>query len=604
MMHLALFALAVKLWAMKSEGDKWQVTVGIFFVFLAAMATSTHPSIVLYLVVFAGLALLLLTRYTYFHHVRLEAQRGRLLLGPRSVKRYVAGFSLLVLVLSVPLFLAFPRLQSPYLAAGSGGPGGSQLGTGFSDQVTLDVIGSIRASREVALRLRLDGEREPASDFRLKGATYDRYQAMSWIQSAIAGVVSPDRGRFRLADGETVETMRVWLQPLKARSLIVPVEAVSLDLDLPALQRDVGGALAMFHEPRTTLEYSVDLAPSAQLTGRPAAPDDPRDHSLDSSGISDAVRELAQEVAGEGARAEQAERIERHLIQDYEYTLDLLRRSSERPIDDFLFRYRSGHCEYFASAMVLMLRSIGIPARFVTGFLGAEYNPFEGYYIVRQSNAHAWVEAYLPDEGWRTFDPTPPAGRPSSAPPSLGLLLRQSWDWVEFRWDRYIISFTAYDQGRLVSALRERLRSLRQALVGAPSAPVASSTTGVGPEGVTASASSRLTRFELGLLAILAIVTLLLGAWATRPPLTASRAFLRLRRRAAMRGVDLDPSVPPRAACDRVVTRFPSARRPAERLLDLYLLESFGESLLDSEQRREVERALADALDGLEKRAS
>ena len=62
--------------------------------------------------------------------------------------------------------------------------------------------------------------------------------------------------------------------------------------------------------------------------------------------------------------------------------------------------------------MVLMLRSQGIPARLVTGFLGGEYNPFEGYYIVRESNAHAWVEACMPGEGWRIFDPTPPAGRP------------------------------------------------------------------------------------------------------------------------------------------------------------------------------------------------
>ena len=107
-------------------------------------------------------------------------------------------------------------------------------------------------------------------------------------------------------------------------------------------------------------------------------------------------------------------------------------RSPGDPIGDFLFRYRSGHCEYFATAMVLMLRSQGIPARFVTGFLGGENNRL-GYYIVRQSNAHAWVEAYLPDSGWTVFDPTPPAGRPAVAQRSLWSAIRQAYDFMGAR---------------------------------------------------------------------------------------------------------------------------------------------------------------------------
>ena len=117
---------------------------------------------------------------------------------------------------------------------------------------------------------------------------------------------------------------------------------------------------------------------------------------------------------GQGTAAQRARRLESHLIDNYTYTLDFVGRSPDNPIEDFLFRYRSGQCEYFASSMVLMLRSQGIPARLVTGFLGGEYNPFEGYYIVRDNNAHAWVEAYLAGAGWRIFDPTPPAGRPAA----------------------------------------------------------------------------------------------------------------------------------------------------------------------------------------------
>src|SRR5262249_57566678 len=137
--------------------------------------------------------------------------------------------------------------------------------------------------------------------------------------------------------------------------------------------------------------------------------------------------ERAKRVRGEGPPGERAKRLETHLIQGYSYTRDFGGRSTENPLEDFLFRYRSGHCEYFASSMVLLLRSQGIPARLVTGFLGGDYNPFEGYTIVRGSNAHAWVEAYLPGGGWQIFDPTPPAGRPAEAAPRLFRLIHHAY---------------------------------------------------------------------------------------------------------------------------------------------------------------------------------
>ena len=119
------------------------------------------------------------------------------------------------------------------------------------------------------------------------------------------------------------------------------------------------------------------------------------------------VRELAHTWAdGEPTPAGKARAIERHLRNDFAYDLASPSRGALDPLDHFLFESKRGHCELFASAMVVMLRAIGVPAREVTGFVGGTYNRFGGYYVVRQSEAHAWVEvdrrvvndkAYVPE---------------------------------------------------------------------------------------------------------------------------------------------------------------------------------------------------------------
>jgi hypothetical protein len=99
--------------------------------------------------------------------------------------------------------------------------------------------------------------------------------------------------------------------------------------------------------------------------------------------------------------------IEHYLTTQYSYTLQLPSQPPADPLADFLFHRRRGHCEYFASSMAVMLRTVGIPSRVITGFRGAQFNQVNSTYIVRARDAHSWVEAYIPGAGWTTFDPTP-----------------------------------------------------------------------------------------------------------------------------------------------------------------------------------------------------
>jgi protein-glutamine gamma-glutamyltransferase len=120
------------------------------------------------------------------------------------------------------------------------------------------------------------------------------------------------------------------------------------------------------------------------------------------------------------------------------------------PLAHFLFDRRKGHCEYFASAMAVMLRQLGIPARVVTGFQSGTYNPITGWHVIRTSDAHSWVEAYLDRRGWTTFDPTPPDPRPAAA--GIWSRLAMLVDAADTFWREWVLE---YDKERQVNIINE-----------------------------------------------------------------------------------------------------------------------------------------------------
>jgi hypothetical protein len=199
-----------------------------------------------------------------------------------------------------------------------------------------------------------------------------------------------------------------------------------------------------------------------------------------------------------GKRADVARALRDHFLSPnaYHYTLDFSQVRRQRrldPIEDFVANHHSGHCEYFASALVMMLRSQGIPARMVVGFRGGEYNALGDYYQVLQRNSHAWVEAYLPPDearsesppgaelsplgGWLRLDPTP------GSDIDRARQLEQGWmdtvddvlDYASTVWTDYILGLTAKRQRESIyepvanrtdpetwASTLERLRGVRQ----------------------------------------------------------------------------------------------------------------------------------------------
>jgi len=144
--------------------------------------------------------------------------------------------------------------------------------------------------------------------------------------------------------------------------------------------------------------------------------------------------------------------MESYLRNNFSYTLNLTGKPGDDPLAHFLFETRAGHCEYFASAMAIMLRTLGIPSREVNGFLPGEFNDLAGDYIVRASDAHSWVEAYFPGSGWVTFDPTPPgAGSAAGLFSRLALYV----DWFQLNWNEWIINYDFSHQIQLARNVRQ-----------------------------------------------------------------------------------------------------------------------------------------------------
>lgn len=630
LIHLIMFLLLVKLYAMRREGEKWHVLAAIFFLFVGGMATSTHLTVSLYLMVFLACALLVLARFAHLHV--LAALERRRVAGRRDALTLSEGFlpgagraplrlplfvgSLLVILVAIPIFASLPRLYEPFILGAGGGTGGLIRTTGFSDSVDLSLTSSIRGNRDIVLRVKYSDPDQAPDELRFKGAVYDRYEDQRWHRLLQYSYdLSPNQERvYPLpVQGERVEpvaSVEIFRERINSAALLVPMETLSvslaqLPLDLGArLRLDPGGAAVLSRQPRETLRYTAWVAEKPVIAAQLAEPTTVLDAvpdpltGLDQSGVTRAMRDLARRVLGEGSDHDRALRLEKFLLAEYTYTTDFVGREGDNALEDFLFANQRGHCELFASAMVLMLRAEGIPARLSTGYLGAEYNPLEGYYMVRQENAHAWVEAFT-DQGWEVFDPTPPDGRPAAAEQNLALLLSQVWDYLNFRWDRYVLTYGAGDQADFFSDLRERLAAFWQGLVGDASA--ADDAARLADQGVIDRGQDQRFRedslWQAGLPLATLLILFALAAAAIlirhrRRPLTAQAAYRRLRERLAAAGLEVHDALAPLELREAAAARFPTADRPVRRVVELYLRESFAGEVLPAVEAAGLRREL------------
>ncbi len=368
--------------------------------------------------------------------------------------RAAAVLTGVALVGGVLFFVAFPRL-SWNLAARRGGQSFAGAVVGLSDRVRLGGTGELKSNPRIVLRAQLDPD--PGVD--TLGAywvayRFDAFDGIEWrgqaragrplqrltlAQGGGAGIISqhiellPAYGsRTAVAIDHPVQFSMATAQlpSYSARTALVPVGDESVRFD--------GVASGFSYYASSVLRGAPTAADAATRGRRLALPPrlDPR------------VPALARELAGNATDPVQiARRLEQRLQQRYRYTLELPG-SVEDPLADFLFQRRAGHCEDFATALAILLRTLGIPTRVVTGFYGGERAASE--YVVRAGDAHAWVEADVPG-GVLRLDATPAENRSAASATLLGWLLR-AYEALEVRWVHGVVDYSFADQ---VSFLRD-----------------------------------------------------------------------------------------------------------------------------------------------------
>jgi transglutaminase-like putative cysteine protease len=265
---------------------------------------------------------------------------------------------------------------------------------GFKAELRLGGLDDLKKSDEIVLRV--SGDR---TDY-LRGAVYDRFDARtsSWGLARVdMRTLTFATARPRDAGGVDVRRVGGW-----GERYFVPLRAGAIGSSAGAAIVDPMGVMRPFESKRYD-HYWFDPSAPDELGVVEPAPDDTR--------LPDRVRAPLEKLVAEWTLPGDTPdvvlaKIARRFDEDYTYSLSFERPAVD-PILDFLLANKQGNCEYFASAMALLARAAKIPARVVAGYRVAERNPISGQYIVRQKNAHSWVEAWLPGNGWTTVDPTP-----------------------------------------------------------------------------------------------------------------------------------------------------------------------------------------------------
>ena len=616
--------------ALRSLDAKNDVRLYSLSLALLVAATAYLPGVVFAAAFIAFV--LLATLALMVGHVRREGERHAIAERglDRNMLRITIALSLVTLSMAAVVFLAFPRLPRNIFGRGITQAGVSMAG--FGDEVSIGEYGStIYANPEIVLRVEFplgDSTLEPSrmdiGSMYWRGRSFDEFDGVRWRRNTrrMPRAWAPEQWyrAWGASGAERQPDQRVYAGALDARVLfgLHPVVDVVPRSDFRPIMDAVGDLIYVtggspVYVTRSGWESpSVEALRAAVPGAMPDAPAVARTLSerLDQVALqyytqlpplSDRVRALADSLTAD--RPTQLDRvvaIQSWLQSNFTYTLDLPASAREATLEHFLFERRAGHCEYFSTALAVLLRSVGIPTRNVNGFLGGEWNEFGRYLAVTQNDAHSWVEVWFSDVGWVSFDATPAGGTAAIADQSnLFGPLRYFFNGMQHRWSKWVIDYNLDRQIELFSSVGEMFSRDRAAQQGNQT---------VEPPRL----SWRMLAFVASSVVVLLLVMRALRrrAPSLRPE---SKLYLRLRRAYAREGWD-DEALLPASGPLRVERFARRARAPnlsalewvaalrragapavdaAERVTRRYLDARYGARALSAEEARALDDEIA-----------
>lgn len=560
--------------------------------FALLLASTAYRPGVLFLVAFVAYVVLA-TVALMVGHLRRKAERHQVREIPLggSLMLTTGGLAGVILLVAAVVFVTFPRVARGW--AGRGETLARSI-AGFSDEVSIGAHGSrIYGNPQIVLRVEFpNGPPADLSSLHWRGRSYDRFDGTRWTRSrGLPPSSGPTRWYRERWTGPWLE-QKIFAAPLDVRVLfgVHPVIGIEPANGIQPLFDNAGDFVYWGSGAPAYTAYSrLGAPPADSLRAASGGYAPPARYFLQlPNRLDPRIPALADSLtAGLDNDFDKAVAIQRYL-QGFRYTLDLPATAREATLPWFLFERRAGHCEYFSTAMVVLLRAAGIEARNVNGFLGGEWSQFGNYLAVTQNQAHSWVEVWFSGYGWVTFDPTP-------AGVGGGGERLESWFWpgriffdaIQHRWNKWVLDYSAQSQ---VSIL-ERWTALFD------DQPTQAA------ERTRSETDPHATLWGAGALALL----LLGGFWWARRGSTLvrreTRMYLGLREACARAGVSVPPGLTPLALVERLRGGAPAAAGPAERVVELYLRARYGGRELGESELREMSAALGAARRTLRARA-
>ncbi|HET7921240.1 MAG TPA: DUF3488 and DUF4129 domain-containing transglutaminase family protein [Gammaproteobacteria bacterium] len=448
---LLMLLAALKLMEAKGLRDYFLLLVIALFIGIASFLHDQSIPLALYMVPALWLAVIALLNIAH-----PDSERPW-----RQAARTAARLLLPALPMAVVLFLLFPRVPGPLWGVGLTRQSGV---TGLATSMSPGSISELAQSDAVAFHVKFKGVPPPASQLYWRALVLHDYDNHTWRMGK-SGWISNQR----LVTHGTPVQYEITLEPNNLRALYaldLPVRApdrayLTSDFELgtrfPVTQRKLYSVTSY-----TGYSYGAGL-PDWYLK---------RDLELP-AGIDPRARALAAKWRTEARNPAQIVQDALSLFHDqpFRYTLQPGVIDGNNRIDRFLFDTRRGFCEHYAGAFVFLMRAAGIPAHVVIGYQGGTRNPLDGYYVIRQEDAHAWAEVWLAGRGWLRVDPTAAvdparvdrgvsAALPTSELPGLVFRryawlndLRNTWDAVNNGWNQWVLAYGPELQARFFSSL-------------------------------------------------------------------------------------------------------------------------------------------------------
>lgn len=462
--HLVFFLASLRILTAKTPRDYLYVQLLALLEILGACLLSAQLNFLVFLLVFVLFGLVTLAT----SEIRRASQHGVMAeSGTRGLSRRLLSFtavvSTIIFLIGAGLFFLLPRTARAAFQHLT--PSRYHL-PGFSSEVTLGQIGEIKQSSEPLLYVKMLSDFKPR-EVKWRGSALQSFDGKRWFNARFKNdeTIDVDSRLVSLIRKRPVNTRRfhyeVRVKEIASDVIFFAGKPEFLAIDTPKIIRSgTGGYRAPMRPPGgfRYVGYSyLDTIVFDRSLIDPLGEEDRAEYLRLPQPVDPRLPKLAAALANRALTLEEEARaIEYRLQHDYQYTLQMPDFEPADPVAHFLFDRKKGHCEYFASAMAVLLRLRGIPSRVVTGFQGNDEAPINGWLVVRASDAHSWVEAYLPDRGWVVFDPTP--ADPNAGSPGLIARMHRLWDTMEVFWGDWVMSYDLERQILLASQLQRSSR--------------------------------------------------------------------------------------------------------------------------------------------------